>query len=332
MSVQESMPGDVARRVELTVAVRDTDAIPKVPDAGEVTEVDGHQVQVMHNGLLIHAGCYQGAWGTEIIRRLHGHHEPQEELVFHTILERLADEGLTRPTMAELGSYWSYYSMWFTHRLAGAEAIMVEPDPQNLEVGRRNFELNDIDGTFVHAAVGGEHQTSMWLPCESDGRVRRVPAVTLGGLLSDHGHDRFDVVLCDTQGAEQAVLEGSRELLRSGAVRFLIVSTHHHIFSGDPLTHQKCLRLLKDLGAHIIAEHSVSESCSGDGLIAVSFDPRDADLAVDVTHVRAKDSVFGEPEYALAQARGWRGPLRRYGGKVVVTALNYLRRERRRQG
>ena len=85
-----------------------------------------------------------------------------------------------------------------------------------------------------------------------------------------------------------------------GLVRFLIVSTHHRAISGDPLTHQKALRLLVDASAHVIAEHSVSESFSGDGLIAVSFDPRDRDFTVPVSHARSVDSLFGELEHEVA--------------------------------
>ena len=38
------------------------------------------------------------------------------------------------------------------------------------------------------------------------------------------------------------------------------------------------------------------ESYSGDGLIAAGFDPRTRDLVVPISHARAKDSLFGEPE------------------------------------
>jgi FkbM family methyltransferase len=325
-------PTDATRRIALTTAVRDADGIPKVPDAGVVKTVGDRRVQVMHNGLLIDEGCYGGDYMTEIISRLRGHHEPQEERVFHEVLQRLAATADGRPpAMVELGAYWSYYSMWFQRALPGATTIMVEPDPRNLEVGRRNFALNELDGPFVHAAVGSVHGGRIWLSCESDGRVRQVPTVTLDGLMADHDLPRLDLVLCDTQGAERLVLAAARDALAAGRIRFLVLSTHHQVISGDPLTHQRCLASLRELGAHVVAEHSVSESCSGDGLIAVSMDPADRDLTVDVSHVRARDSVFGEPEFEVDRARGWRGPTRLYGGKVTVRAQNLLRRERRRR-
>jgi hypothetical protein len=38
-------------------------------------------------------------------------------------------------------------------------------------------------------------------------------------------------------------------------------------------------------------------------LIAVSFDPRDKDLTVELSHARSKQSLFGEVEYELAASR-----------------------------
>jgi hypothetical protein len=52
----------------------------------------------------------------------------------------------------------------------------------------------------------------------------------------------------------------------------------------------------------VIAEHTARESCSGDGLIVASIDPRDADLEIAVSHVRARDSLFGDADDELAAA------------------------------
>lgn len=312
---------DEQRRIDLTTAVRDTDALPKVADAGEVVTRGEQRVQVMHNGVVVEEGCYNGAWMTEIIRRLRGHHEPQEEMAFAAVVDRLASDTPT-PAVVELGSFWAYYSLWARAAIPGARNICVEPDPNNLEVGRRNFALNGVDGRFIRAAVGSPHGAGIRIRTESDNALRLTPLVTLDGLMRDEGLERVDLLLCDTQGAEVALLQDAFATLRSGRVRFLVVSTHHHSITGDPLTHQRCVALLQQAGAHIIAEHSVLESCSGDGLIAASLDPRDADLHVDVTAVRSRDTIFGEPEYELARVLR-RSPTRlaRRAAKRAVTEL-----------
>jgi FkbM family methyltransferase len=238
---------------------------------------------------------------TEVIRTLRGHHEPQEERVFDQIVRRLAGE--RGPLfMIEFGSYWAYYALWFCRAIASARAIAVEPDPAYLAVGQRNAVLNDLTAavSFVHGAVGNRPGQLLDFRAESDGCDHQVTQYDLGSVLDTAGLDRVDVVLADVQGAETIILERGKSDFRQGRVRFLIVSTHHHAISGNPLTHQQAIALLTELGAHVICEHSVSESFSGDGLIAVSFDERDRDLTVDISRARSKDSLFREVEFDLA--------------------------------
>ena len=290
------------RRIDLTASCRDADAIPKVEGAGEVVERDGRRLQVMHNGVRIEEGCYYGAWMTEVIRRLRGHHEPQEEAAFHLVVERLRADPPAAPVMVELGSFWAYYSLWFARALPAASLVLVEPDPAYLEVGRRNAELNGANARLVRAAVGLPDGAAVGLVCESDRIERQVTLVSVDGLMARERLDRVDVLLCDAQGAELAMLDGARAALAAGRIRFLVISTHHHSICGDPQIHQRCLDVLHDAGAHIVAEHTITESFSGDGLIVASTDPRDRGLHLSLSRARARDSLFGELEPDLARA------------------------------
>lgn len=286
----------------MTVSCRDTDRLNKVPGAGEIFDLDGTRVQRMFNGVLIEEGCYYGPWMTEIITDLAGHHEPQEEVVFDAVVERLL---ATQPdaSMIELGSFWAFYSMSFRLR-AGVDNVIVdmEPDPAYLDVGRRNFALNGMDSLFLHGAIGSSPGEMVSFTTESTGEVVDVPQYDLPALMAAGEIDRVGLLMVDIQGFETPLLAGAIDLLRSGAVRFMIVSTHHHLISGDALTHQNVLTTLREAGGHVIAEHTVGESYSGDGLVAVSFDPQDAGFTVDVSHARYKDSLFGELEHDLGQA------------------------------
>lgn len=293
----------LAKRMLATVACEDADTIPKVEGAGEARDHEGGRVQVMHNGLLVEEGGYYGAWMAEVIRALRGHHEPQEEIVFHRILERLAADGGT-PAMIEFGSFWMYYGLWFCHAIPTGHVVGLEPDPAWIEVGRRNADLNGYrDRTrFVQAVIGAEPGELLAFEAESDARTYHLPQYDLASLMAATDLTHADLVLADVQGAETILIDRARGDFAAGHVRFLIVSTHHHSISGDPLTHQHALQHLLDAGAHVIAEHAVGESVSGDGLIAVSFDPRDKDFTVPVSHARYRDSFFGETEYDLAAA------------------------------
>jgi FkbM family methyltransferase len=298
----EGLADGAARRVLMTVSCRDTDRLPKVEDAGQVQVRDGQAVQVMHNGLLVEEGGYYGEWTTEIIRCLAGHHEPQEEVVFDAVVSRLATMDIDRPSIIEFGSFWSYYSLWFCHVLTGAHAIAMEPDPTWLDVGRRNAKLNGMEERFefLQGVVGARPGEPMLFRTESTHEEIPVVQHDLGSLMASYGLSEVDLAMIDIQGAETVLLERARPILTAGGVRFLIVSTHHQSISGDPLTHQRALDLLRDCGAHIIAEHTVRESYSGDGLIAATFDPSQHDLTVSISHARARESLYGEPEYELA--------------------------------
>ncbi|MCX7404740.1 MAG: hypothetical protein NT089_03285, partial [Planctomycetia bacterium] len=53
MPVDSGLPPEVRHRVSMTVSCRDTDSVPKVPQAGEVVEQAGERVQIMHEGTRV---------------------------------------------------------------------------------------------------------------------------------------------------------------------------------------------------------------------------------------------------------------------------------------
>lgn len=291
---------DALRRIAITTSCRDCDTLPKVRDAGQTFLAEGVRYQLMHNGVRVLADGYCGPWMTELIRRLNGHHEPQEEFAFHQVLEHVQPGG----AMLELGSYWAYYSLWFQQQVPGARTYLIEPDPNNLHVGRMNFTLNDAPGEFFSFSVGRRSQEPAPFLCGDSDRVSRmVPQTSVDDFLTRVGLDRVELLLADIQGAELEMLHGARRAIKQGKLRFVFVSTHHHSISGDPLTHQRCLRFLEEHGAHILAAHSISESFSGDGLIVASFDAADRRLpAIPLSYNRATNSLFRELEYDLADA------------------------------
>jgi hypothetical protein len=134
--------------------------------------------------------------------------------------------------------------------------------------------------------------------------VRRIPTSSVDDLVRRHNVDRVELLLIDVQGAELEALEGARELIARNGLRYVFVSTHHHLMSNDPLTHQRCVRFLEDAGAHVIARHNVIESFSGDGLVVASFDPSDRDLTVPISKNWPTNSMWPELEYDLDEA--WR--------------------------
>jgi FkbM family methyltransferase len=286
-------------RTELTVSCRDSDAIPKVANAGEILTENGLAIQIMHNGVRVLAGGYHGNWMAEIIRRLRGHHEPQEELVFHEVLKHVSAEA----TMIELGGFWSYYSLWFlSHAPALRRSIVVEPDPNNMKVGRTNAELNKTSIEFIQGFVGAESTEPRPFMTETAGQVM-IPQIAVPDLMADRGISHLDILHCDTQGAETDVIRSCENLIRERRIRFIIISTHAHQISGDPLTHQRCLEMLRQFGGQILAEHDVHESFSGDGLIAAYFGAEPLVWPhLSLSYNRYSTSLFPNPLYDLDSA------------------------------
>lgn len=277
-------------RKQMTVSCRDTDYIPKVKDAGKLKEVNGKKVQILHNGLLVEADGYVGKWMTDIITQLKGHHEPQEEKAFFEVLKHIGTGG----TMIELGSYWAYYSMWFNKGVKGAINICCEPDKKNRKLGERNAALNKIDGIkFLNGAVGTKDGEVVEVVSDSNpNETLRVPVLTVDGIVQDQKLKKLDILHMDVQGYELEALKSAQETIKSGKLRFVFVSTHHYLFSKNPMIHADCLKFIKEMGGHIITSHTISESFSGDGLIVASFDARDKDLLIDTSINHSDRSLF----------------------------------------
>jgi FkbM family methyltransferase len=252
----------------------------------------------MHNGVRVVAGGYYGHWMTGIIERLRGHHEPQEEVVFHEVLKHVPPNA----TMVELGGFWSYYSLWFKSQHGDKrQAFVVEPDPNHIAIGRANAALNSQEITFVQASVGPETISARAFNTESAGNIQ-IPQISVASLLRDYRISKLDILHCDTQGAETAIIRSCEALFGSKAIHFGIFSTHSHHISGDPLTHQRCLAMLKDFGGTILAEHDVHESFSGDGLIAAYFGREPLQWnEPPISRNRYSTSLFRNPLYDLAE-------------------------------
>jgi hypothetical protein len=262
-------------RIELTASCRDTEEIPKIRDAGMVfCNAAGEAIQLMHNGVKVIADGYYGHFNSEIVQKLRGHHEPQEERVFYEIL-KLVEPG---SVMIEVGAYWSYYSLWFHQSIPNAVNYVVEPIAENLELGKRNFALNDFQAHFVHALVG-----------ETQLRESEPPTITVDGFVKKQGLTKVEILHADIQGHEYAMLLGTTDSLQNKLVRFLFVSTH-----GFKI-HAKCLGFLRKRRYKIIAEHTPGESYSVDGLIVAC-----ADWNIDKMKVTKKPQGIRDRTKSLA--------------------------------
>jgi FkbM family methyltransferase len=283
------------QRAAMTLACDDTKSFKRVKDAGKTKIISGSKVQVMHNGLYVLHDGYQGSWESKIIEGLRGVHEPQEEKVFNEVLNRIEPGAV----MMELGSWWSYYSLWFLKAVSDSKAYCTEPDPVNMELGKRNAKINgfkeESDIFFRKYAAGDNDGKVIEFQTEGGQKVS-VPIRTIDSIIDQEKIKKIEILHFDVQGAELDTLEGAKKSIQSEKIRYIFISTHHYSISGDPNIHQKCLDFIAKNGGHIIARHTVLESCSGDGLIVASFDKRDKDFKISVSLQSVEDSLFRTPE------------------------------------
>ncbi|CAN1496536.1 hypothetical protein MCEGE14_00370 [Burkholderiaceae bacterium] len=288
----------VEERIALAARCSDSDDIPKVSGAGLVSlDEQGSRIQTMHNGLKILADGYHGAWMTELIRQCRGHHEPQEERAFYEVVRRLPADA----KMMELGGFWTYYTNWFLMDQPRRAGVVLEPRPGNLELGKLNASLNNLSPTFFHG-FAGRHDVPDARFNSAEGVELSLPCYTVPQLLAVMGWKQLDLLHCDIQGAEFDILESCVPLFKVGAINWIFISTHAHHISGDPLTHERCLDLVKACGGVIEAEHDVYESFSGDGLIVARFKPApEAWRPIPITYNRHSQSVFRSLSYDFAE-------------------------------
>jgi FkbM family methyltransferase len=250
---------DYETRIHLAkLGMVDVESVPKAKHAGEVIEEGELRYQIMFNGVKVPADSYYGTWYTELIRECKGHHEPQEEYVFNTLVNN-APEGAR---MIELGSYWAFYSTWFLTHVKNGQAILVEPSPDNIAVSMGTLSLNNCRANLVFAAIGEQPPEIEKIYLGGAHIPNYVaPLRTVDELMESYGFDHLYVLHSDIQGAEVKMLDGAATALEARRIDYLVISTH----SND--IHQTCLDKLAAFGYQIVAEHDIFESYTYDGLI-----------------------------------------------------------------
>lgn len=213
----------------------------------------------MHNGVKIVKGSYHGEWMTEIIRELRGHHEPQEEKVFHEVLKKISSNAC----MLELGSFWAYYSMWFYHEIPNARNFMIEPNIEKMKVGEANFKLNNMDGTFVNGFIGEKSDPNAVFEDWDDIKYK-IAQISVDNFVEEYSIPYIDILHSDIQGAEYKMLLGCRKSIAEDKIGYIFISTHSNGI------HYKCLKFLADNEFNMIASHNLDEGYAEEGLIVAS--------------------------------------------------------------
>jgi hypothetical protein len=233
-------PEDFAGRFREIIADPINLLIDRVPEAGFA---DGEYV-TLHNGIKVpFAGpyaYYEGFSSIFILNR--GVHEPLEEFVFQEVLKKLPGCA----TMVELGAYWGHYSMWLKKAKPDSRVTLVEPDANNLEVGKTNFKNNRLDGNFLCEKVGKE-------------------SFTVDAFFQQNQPNKIHILHSDIQGYELEMLDGAKAVLTQRQIDYVFISTHSENL------HEAVLEKVEKLGYRVeVSSGYERETTSFDGLVFAS--------------------------------------------------------------
>jgi len=218
--MNKSAWNDYEGRITEVVSDPNNRYIPRHQNAGKT--IDGYLI--MHNGLKVFPSSYYDYFTNKMLQVNRGVHEPQEERVFAQVLPYIPEGGV----IIELGAYWSFYSMWFYKEVRNALCYLIEPDANNLEIGKRNFELNNLKGDFILGKIGED-------------------SIKIDNFLKDRSIKHVDILHSDIQGAEFEMLLGAKESIVESKIKYFFISSHSQEL------HYKCFDFLKRHGYIIIA-------------------------------------------------------------------------------
>lgn len=204
--------------------------INKLPESGKLE----NGIITMYNGVKVYKSSYYGVFADILILN-EGVHEPSEEFLFQEVLNHINSDN---PTMLELGSYWGFYSMSFLKKHPTGKCTLVESGVHELETGKSNFELNNMEGTFINGFIGDGH-------------------LSVDDLIDNH----LTILHSDIQGYELQMLHGAKNSLLNKKIDYCFISTHNNNL------HYNCIELLKKMDYKIIGEVDVANTFCEDGII-----------------------------------------------------------------
>jgi len=183
----------------------------------------------LHNGIKVLKDGYYGDF-SKILLLNNGCHEPAEERMFDLILKDIPENG----TMIELGSYWAFYTIWFNKVIKNAKNYCIEPELENLNLGKMNCLINNVNADFTQGFIGKTE-------------------INLCNFVREKNIENIDILHSDIQGYELEMLQDITELLVQNKIKYLFISTH----SND--LHYKCIDLLTQNNYRIIASADFDE-------------------------------------------------------------------------
>ncbi len=171
-----------------------------------------------------------------------GNHEKRESDLF----VKAISEG---DIVFDIGAYVGYYTLLASKSVGPrGRVIAFEPLPKNIQLLRKNLELNRVQNVQIEEAAVAEEEGSALLSygrTQSSGSLAstgdiEVRKVSLDAMIENKVVPVPDLIKIDINGGELEALRGAQRLLASHDIQ-LFLSTH-----GSEVK-KRCLLLLKNL-------------------------------------------------------------------------------------
>jgi FkbM family methyltransferase len=146
-------------------------------------------------------------------------------------------------TVVDVGAYFGRYSL-ISSKAVGprGKVISIEAHPSNFQILKKNLILNKRQNVIpLNIAISNrEGKTNLYIApssgwhsiidCQKNSAgFLEVPCTTLDNLLKELSISRVDWIKIDVEGAEQMVLEGSKETLAQNKNLKIILEIHPEV-------------------------------------------------------------------------------------------------------
>ena len=184
--------------------------------------------------IIYYKGLPRNINGTDFIRldvRLHGHVETYEPAVWAMVMESLR----SGDTFLDVGANLGLYSIAAAKRI-GTKGLVValEPIPKTARILESNLLINHIEDRteVIQAAAGAACGVVKMIDAGVESAIsttgRRVPLITVDSIFPNQP---VNVLKIDTEGYEEFVLHGSRQLLLDITRRPRVIFIEVHPFA-----------------------------------------------------------------------------------------------------
>ncbi len=221
------------------------------PEPEQVILNETDKYLILPNGIKLSTYCSYGALSKEKINQiiLTGKWQQRVDDIFYEVLKYIP----SKATMLEVGAYWSYYSLLFSHVVDNPSNFILEPHPDHLRCGIKNFELNQKKGYFYRFYFGFDYEKKI---SHSHGSIH----MQMDWFIVQNDIDHIDVLFIDSQGSELDVLTSSVEAIEQNKIDYFFIATHSF------KKHENCLNFFTDKNFQILVEYLPSKEIK-DGLI-----------------------------------------------------------------